>query len=137
MNNEKLDKVKEDIKQKQISTIKKAVERTLTLLDDFDKEKSVWQYRAKVLKHDLMDLKDGRLDRILERQQLDPVAKEVSILCVEKVETQGTAQSPWYEEYSISVKCDDGIIDSKVNNSITKLHASGAYKMKDGSIRYL
>jgi len=139
MENSKLDKIKADIKTTQISVIKQAVKQTFEKLEALEKEKNDVQNRIKILKHDLFDLKDGRLDRILERQSMDDETRTISVVLVAKV--PGVAgqnnSSPWYEEYKVSVLSDNGVVDCNINNSITKTNASGSYKLNDGSIRYL
>ena len=135
MENEKLDALKKEMKQKQISIIKEAVQLTFEKLEEVEKQKNILQDSIKILKHDLFDLKDGRLDRILERQNLNEETKSISVIAVTKPANGTSANvSPWYEEYEFKVL--DGE-PCKINNSTTKTHASGSYKLKDGSIRYL
>ena len=135
MENEKLDALKRDIKQKQVDIIKEAVRLTLEKLEVMEKQKDVLQDQLKVLKHDLFDLKDGRLDRILERQSLSEEVKKVSMVLVTKTTGQTvTNTSPWYEEYEFKLVGGEAC---KINNSLTKTHASGSYKLKDGTIRHL
>jgi hypothetical protein len=133
MENEKLEAIKRDIKQKQVDIIKEAVRLTLEKLEVMEKSKDVLQDQLKVLKHDLFDLKDGRLDRILERQSLSEDVKKVSVVLVTKT-TVVTNTSPWYEEYEFKLVGGEAC---KINNSLTKTHASGSYKLKDGTIRHL
>lgn len=142
MNNEneqKFDAIKRDMKQKQVTIIKEAVSTTFEKLEELEKQKNSIQNSIKILKHDLFDLKDGRLDRILERQSLDGEVKAISVIAVTKeTSVNSSSSSPWYEEYGLNVqKPGEAIVDCKVNNSLTKIHASGSYKLKDGSIRYL
>jgi len=139
MENNKLDKIKQDMKAMQITVIKQAVKHTFERLEALEKEKNDVQNKIKILKHDLFDLKDGRLDRILERQSMDDETRTISVVIVAKVPAvagQSNA-SPWYEEYKVSVLGDNGVVDCNINNSITKTNASGSYKLADGSIRYL
>ena len=133
MEDPKLDALKRDMKQKQVDIIKEAVRLTLEKLEVMEKQKDVLQDQLKVLKHDLFDLKDGRLDRILERQSLSEDVKKVSVVLVTKT-TVVTNTSPWYEEYEFKLVGGEGC---KINNSLTKTHASGSYKLKDGTIRHL
>jgi len=135
MENDKLDAIKRDMKQKQVDIIKEAVRLTLEKLEVMEKIKDVLQDQLKVLKHDLFDLKDGRLDRILERQSLSEDVKKVSVVLVTKTTGQAvTNTSPWYEDYEFKLV---GGESCKINNSLTKTHASGSYKLKDGTIRHL
>jgi hypothetical protein len=136
MENEKLENIKREMKQKQVSVIKEAVQLTFEKLEELERQKNSLQNQIKVLKHDLFDLKDGRLDRVLERQMLNEEAKSISVIVVSKLTTNGVSSnaSPWYEEYEFKVLDGESC---KINNSLTKTHASGSYKLKDGTIRYL
>lgn len=135
MENQKLDEMKRELKTKQIAIIKEAVQLTFEKLEEVEGQKNRLQNEIKILKHDLFDMKDGRLDRVLERQSLNEETKSISVIVVTKV-TNGasTNTSPWYEDYAFGV---NGGEPCKINNSITKTHASGSYKLKDGTIRYL
>jgi len=141
MDSKKLDNIKEDMKAKQIEVIKAAVKMTYEILEDMEKKKNIIQNQIKLLRHDLFDLKDGRIDRILERQEINEEdMKAISVLFVEKVNPQApsaTVVSPWYVDYNMKVIQDGQTLEAKVNNSITKTHASGTYKLKNGVIRYL
>lgn len=136
MENDKLENIKKEMRQKQIAAIKEAVQLTLEKLEEVEKQKNNVQDQIKILKHDLFDLKDGRLDRILERQALNEEAKSISVIVVTKAVVQNGAvnASPWYEEYEFKVADGESC---KINNSITKTHASGSYKLKTGEIKYL
>lgn len=135
MNNEKLDNIKKDIRQNQISIIKEAVQLTFERLEELEAHKNDLQNKIKILKHDLFDLKDGRLDRILERQSLNEEVKSISVITIIKAANGVSVNvSPWYEEYEFKVL--DGA-SCKINNSVTKTHASGSYKLKGGTIKYL
>lgn len=138
MENQKLDKLKEEFKEKQKSAVKLAVQLTLQKIHDLEKQLNRMQVNVKILKCELFDLKDGRLDRIIERQSLNNGAKEVSVISVEKKTQQGTQASTWYEEYCIKVMEGEKLMNECfVNNSITKANATGTYKLKDDTVRYL
>lgn len=131
-----LSKVKEDIKAKQVAVIKAAVKETFVQIELLEKGKNDIQNRIKILKHDLFDLKDGRLDRVVERQGMNDEAKTISAFAVTKIEGQSQV-SPWYIDYDMKVLVEGGVIEIKVNNSLVKMHASGSYRLADGSIKYL
>ncbi len=139
MESPKLDKLKEDIKQKQINAVKTIVRETFKRIDALEKQKNDVQNKIKILKHDLFDLKDGRLDRILERQTMDASIRELSLVIVEKND-KDTTGSPWYVPY----KCtflnpppeEGGCITIELNNSIVKLNAAGSYQIEN-DIKYL
>jgi len=137
MNNKELDKIKDEMTQKKVAVIKAAVKLTLELIDCLEKQHNDIQNKIKILKHDLFDLKDGRLDRILERQLINNSIKEISAVIIEKTSKETKTSSPWYIDYKVTVRLKDGILDCEVNNSVTRMHASGTYKLSDDSIRYL
>ena len=90
MNSEK-DLVKEayaaaekERREKQVSEVKKIVTKTLEKLDTVKKEIKAKQEEERLLKMDIDDLKEGRLDRISERQEKDPEAKKVSVVLIIK-----------------------------------------------------
>ena len=131
-----LAKKKEELRQEQIHTVKTLVQETLEKLEILEREKNALQGKIKILKHDLFDLKDGKLDRILERQELDIEAKNTSVFSVSKVEGQENTSS-WYVNYDVTVATVELNFIAKTNNSLVKVNASGSYKLKDGTIRYL
>lgn len=140
MEDKKLDKLKEDIKEKQKIAIKSAVQNTLQRIHNMEKLLNKMQVNVKILKCELFDLKDGRLDRIIERQSLNNGAKEVSVLRLEKKARQEGSSpiSTWYEEYCLKVVDGEVIINECfVNNSVTRAHATGTYKLTDDTVRYL
>lgn len=130
-NNEK--KV-EIIKRVALSTLEE-LEKTEILLSELQKKKSS-------LRRDLLDLKEGRLDRIEERHMADQDSKSASIFTVEKkVVVNSKETSPWYIPYLIAFKDSDGEYkierDLDINNSITRIHAAGTYKLVNGEARFL
>ncbi len=135
MDNEKLNSLALQLKAE---AIKEIVQLTLELINELETKKNEIQNKIKVLKHDLFDLKDGRLDRILERQLLTP---DVIYSCVVKVNKESSKDkgNPWYTDYTVTyVSLKDSTPHLVLlNNSTTKTHASGSYKLKDGSIKYL
>ena len=133
MESEKLNILKKEIKEKQISFIKDIVKNTLEKIHDLEKEKNVIQNSIKILRHDLFDLKEGRLDRILERQSMEEDIKKISCFEILPSDTLPKNTSSWYVEYIIKYnECE-----IRLNNSITKINASGSYKIKDDVIKYL
>lgn len=135
MEEQKLNSIKMEMRQKQISVIKEAVRLTFEKLEEIERQKNALQNQIKILKHDLFDLKDGRLDRVLERQSINEETKSISVIFVSKAIPNGQSNtSPWYEEYEFKVLDGEPY---KINNSLAKTHASGSYKLNDGTIRYL
>ena len=140
MNDKKLDDLKQNIRDAQHAAIKAIVQKTFDTIQVLENEKNGLQNKIKILKHDLYDLKDGRLDRILERQEMDSDAKDLSALVIENIDGQKNS-SPWYIEYLVKYDMKTGVDKNykeiKLNNSIAKTNASGSYKLEDGTIKYL
>jgi len=137
MEENKLNKMNEDMKERQKAAIKELVGLTLEQIEGYEILKNGIMEKLKILKHDLFDLKDGRLDRIMERQKMNAEAGDVSAIKVDRKENQ-QAGSPWYMEYAVTWTCSDGKKSQVViNNSATRLHASGSYRLKNGNIKYL
>lgn len=132
MEDEKLSALKIELKEKQITVIKAIIKDTLEKIHDLEHEKNIIQNNIKILRHDLFDLKDGRLDRILERQGMEVDVKRLSVFEVLPLNQQKNTSS-WYIDYIIKY----GDNEIRVNNSIVKINASGSYKLKDDVIKYL
>ncbi len=135
MESVKLNNLSQDFKTKQIKAIKEIVQLTLQGLAEAEKIKKVAQEKSKILKYDLYDLKDGRLDRILERHNLDKNCGAVSVISLSRCES--SSSNLWYIEYEIVYKLNGETVKMKINNSVTKMHASGTYKLDNGEVKYL
>jgi hypothetical protein len=83
-------------------------------------------------------MKDGRLDRICERQSIDPDTQKISCVMLSKIPGQ-TVASPWHVEYKMSIIAGGGIGAESINvsNSMSKANAAGTYRMENGDIKYL
>jgi len=95
------------LRDKKRKKVKDLVIRTLTKIDHIDdniadlkKKVAELQKDRKVLKLDIDDLKEGRLDRIEERQKKDKKAKSVSVFTVEKDE-KNSCDNWWKQPYMI------------------------------------
>lgn len=93
--------IEEEKTNKQVAEVKKIVTKTLEKLDTVKKEIKKLQDEEKVLKMDIDDLKEGRLDRISERQEKDPEAKKVSVVVIIKEKEIVREVSPWYWPYQV------------------------------------
>ena len=140
MDNEKLKQISSELKQRQITAIKEVVTLTLEKLHALEREKNKLQEAAKMLKMDLVDLKEGRLDRILERQSINN-GEATSVVIIGRREGDQGEGNQWYVDYTVTylnaLKPNELPVAIRINNSITKMHASGTYKLGDGTIRYL
>src|SRR3972149_5021556 len=93
----------QELEQKNVERIKDIVLDTLKAIDTYsngirqlkekkaeyikkiDKEISEHEKEVRTLKMDLDDLKSGKLERIEERQRLDPEAKRTSVIIIERI----------------------------------------------------
>ena len=60
------------------------MKQTLELIEKYEKQKHDIQESIKILKTDISDLKEGRLDRIAVRQAISPLASNAGCFKVEK-----------------------------------------------------
>ena len=93
-------KVKE--KEKQVQEVKNIVKRTLQEIEKLKDEKASIEEKLKILKLDIDDLKQGKLELIKERQDNDPLAKRISVIIIKEKETIREVPSPWYQPWVIS-----------------------------------
>jgi len=84
--------------------IKNVILETLRKLESLKKEREELDKKIKILKKDLEDFKQGRLDLIEERQKVDELARKTSVVEVKKIiEEHHYYPRPWYEPYWIKV----------------------------------
>lgn len=100
----------DSLKDKQIEEVKRIVIKTLEKEKNLEKEivgakekVKELEEEKKILKMDIDDLKEGRLDRIAERQEKDEKARKVSVVLIikEKETIVERPYSPWYWPYVI------------------------------------
>lgn len=117
--------------------IKKVVALTLEKLVHIEGELSDKQKERSALKRDLNDLKEGRLDRIKERHDVDQDSKSISVFSLEFKIVIGSAKSSnlWYIPYILSLASGEELAD--INNSLTKTHAAGTYPLSTGEIKHV
>lgn len=140
MENKNFSKLKDEMNKKDIDAIKSIIALTLEKIDEMELAKDELQERAKILKNDIKDFKDGRLDRIVERHELSNLAKSSSVIGVERdYGKNGNAKSGgsshWYDNYLI--KNSESGEECVLNNSLAKLHTCGTYKLKNNSVKYV
>ena len=80
--------------------VREIVQKTLERIDELDKEIKELEEKRKILKMDLEDLKNGKLNLIEERQKVDEKARETSIIVIKEV-VKKYVPSPWYQPYFI------------------------------------
>jgi|WetSurSiteA1Bulk_404760.scaffolds.fasta_scaffold00377_17 hypothetical protein len=97
------DSAEEEIKHEQVEKLKLVIKRTLERIKEIDKHIDQLQEEKKILKLDIDDFKEGRLDRIEERQKTDKKAQEVSVIKIEKIhDIFHHYFQPIYEPYKVT-----------------------------------
>lgn len=93
----------QELKDEEKMRIKEVVKTTLEVLRKKEIAKHKIDEEIKILRKDISDMKEGRIDRIKERQDIDANAKEVSVIIIkEKIIEK---QLPmWYCPWIIEVK---------------------------------
>lgn len=95
----------EELRNEEKQKIKGVVKTILELLQEKEEKRKVLDDEIRILRKDIFDLKDGHLDRIKERQDLDPKSKEISVIIIkEKIIEKHIPIQPWYVPYIIEVK---------------------------------
>jgi len=90
-----------ELKDKQVQEVKKIVLKTLEKLNEKQKEKITLEEEIRLLRMDIDDLKEGRLDRIQERQEKDAKAKQTSVVIIIKEKEVVREYTPWYQPYRV------------------------------------
>ena len=67
-----------EAREKQVTVVKKIVEKTLEKIDSVSKQIKELQEEKKILELDIDDLKAGKIDQICERQEKSNKAKNTS-----------------------------------------------------------
>jgi len=133
---EAYDEALKDIEKDKKNEIKNIIKATLKKKLEIDAQISKLQKKKKILNQDLENFKKGRLDLIEERQKIDKLAKEVSVVKVEKIiEKHYHHDRPWFEPYKITwvepyVYVDSGTIDYS-NTAISTITTCGSTMNSD------
>jgi hypothetical protein len=91
----------EESKRKLINEMKGYIQKTLQAIEDCKGDIAVKQQELKALKADLSDLENGRLDRIKERQDKDPIAKRVTTIIIERIIEKYPQVIPYFQPYYV------------------------------------
>ena len=125
-----------DIIIKRVDAIRSAVKNTFEELSLVEDKIQELQQKKSCLKRDLIDLKEGRLDRICERHKVDIISRSYSVFTVE-LQKNTQEKNPWYMPYVILIQGTEFDETLIINNSMTKINAPGTFKLKNGEVRYL
>lgn len=155
-----------ELKDNEKLRIKEVVKATLEKLRKKEAEKHAVDEEIKILRKDIEDLKEGRIDRIKERQDIDAKAREVSVIIIkEKIIEKQVPM--WYQPWVIEVKkeyipyfqpyCTNATIGNAMytlastadsntitcnasftsTNSEAHLYSTGTYQLSDGTVKYI
>jgi len=103
-----VEEAEKDLKEKQIKEVKKIVLKTLEKINSLKDDRKEAQAKVKdidkklkILKMDIDDLKEGRLDRISERQEKDEEAKATSVVIIIKEKEVVREYPYWHWPYRV------------------------------------
>lgn len=125
-----------DLEKDKINKFKDIIKKTLEKLESKQKEHQKIVKEIQILKKDVKDFSEGRLDRIEERQRVDPEAKKVSVIIIKKgamVDENGKKFiDHTYHWIDSRTSCS-----GYCTNAFVVTNTSGTYKLNSGSIKYL
>lgn len=107
-----IEAAEKELQEKKIKQIKEIVTKYLETIDLKHKKRDELKAKhkdeiekiekeIKLLKQDLDDIRDGRLDKIEERQQVDEDAKGISLIIIKKIEREYIPMAPWKSPWEI------------------------------------
>ena len=136
-----------EMKEDQIKHVKELAKRTLKKQEIITRERDDANKKLAILKKDIQDLKEGRLDRIEERQKKDPLALKTSVAKIEKVPEDKVKEihhhhygDRWYWPYHITwltLETSGIAATFTLNCSVAKDFTAGAYAMENGTTSYI
>lgn len=135
---------------RQVEKIKALVQATLEKIDLLKKEKEEIESKIAVLKNDLENLKNGRIDLIKQRQDVDENAKEVSVIKIVEVERNNSPYYPYYPwnrpyyvyeqlpydtsiTYCSSTSTDNGI---EITGKLSQMYCQGSYNINGHVVNF-
>src|ERR1035437_6385627 len=88
-----------ELQEQEIDKIKHIVKDYLIEISEKEKEKDILVKKISLLKKDLDNFKQGRLDLIAERQKIEQFSPKIVI--IEKIVEKFLPMNPWYAPYHI------------------------------------
>jgi hypothetical protein len=134
-----LQEAEKELRRRMIDEVKKIALQTLEELQKVDKTIRELQQKKRFLKMDIDDLKEGRLDRIVERHEKDEDAKSASVVLLHKGEAD-RGESPYYWPYNVTWKDDSGHFAEgqvQINCSVARHNVVGTYSLPNGEVVHL
>lgn len=90
-----------EAQEKEIAHIKEITKRYLSDIQEYKTKEESIKEKRKILEAELTDLKNGRLDKIKERQETDERCREVSPIIIVAINNNYPLK-PWLNEYYIN-----------------------------------
>lgn len=90
-----------EAQEKEIAHIKEITKRYLSDIQEYKTKEESIKEKRKILEAELTDLKNGRLDKIKERQEADERCREVSPIIIVAINNNYPLK-PWLNEYYIN-----------------------------------
>jgi len=88
--------------EKQKEAVKAIVQQTLEKIEKLDTEIKELEEEKRILRLDIEDMKNGKLNLIEERQRKSEKARNTSVVIIKEVHTEYIpTPSPWYQPYWI------------------------------------
>lgn len=114
----------EETKRKLVEEMKGYIKNTLQAIEDKKSEIAEAQQELKALKADLDDLEQGRLDKIKERQDKDPVARRTSVIYITRIINNYPAVQPYFQPTYWGSTYVSGSLGTSATNNLTAYSSS-------------
>ena len=107
-----------EVKEEDVKKLKEVIKATLRKLAEKEKEAKGIAEEIKILRNDIKDFREGRLNRIAERQKESAKAKETSVFKI--------------------VKDDIHHLEPNIcSGSTVKAYSSGTYQLDDSTVKMI
>lgn len=100
-----LSEAEKEAQQEKIDRVKEIVKAHLEKIENCKDRESAIREERKIYENDLEDIKQGRLDKIMERQSKSEKARNISIIIVRPVEINYMPLYPWRSQWIIDWNC--------------------------------
>jgi len=121
--------------------IKEIVQRTLERIDELDNRIKGLEEEKRILKLDIEDMKNGKLDLIEERQRKSEKARNTSLVIIKEVHKE-YIPTPWYQPYYIQpnpivwpepvIWCNGTTLGATYSNAGTITNSASSCNLSDG-----
>ena len=119
--------------EKKIKQLKEIILKTLEKLEQKQHEQKALIKEIQILKADVKDFKEGRLDRVKERVEKDPLARKVSVVSIGKKDVDTSSYQHWNVPYVVRYNSSEVIM----TEGICRNNTSGTYVLASGTIKFI